>query len=262
LVAELLAETLGTFFLLALGLGAAAQTILTPFSSGSLSLHIGWGVAFMMAIYVAGGVSGAHLNPAVTVALAFRRGFPWAKVLPYSLAQTTGAFLGALVIRWNYWETLNQFDPDHGLKSQIVFSTLPGNGVLPVSQLGALRDQVIGTAIFVGVILAVTDARNTAPGANMAPFVLGFLIIGIGISFGADAGFAINPARDLGARLATWICGWSSAWSDQNGEFYAWVPIVGPLVGGTVGAYLYDFFVGSSLPVYPEVGETRGEPVI
>jgi glycerol uptake facilitator protein len=261
LVGELSAELLGTFTLIIFGVGVVAQTVLTPFTAGAQSIHWAWGLGVVMGIYVAGGISGAHINPAVTVALALRRGFPWAKVLPYSLAQTAGAFLAALVIRWNYYEAFRAFDPGKTVKSQGVFSTLPGNGVLNVSQLGALRDQIIGTAVLVMLVLAITDARNTAPGANLAAFIIGLVVVGIGMTLGANAGYAINPARDFGPRLASWITGWSNAMNDQRGDFYAWVPIIGPLIGGPLGAYIYDYVVGNFLPVAePEVGRTVEQP--
>jgi glycerol uptake facilitator protein len=261
LAGELSAELLGTFTLIIFGVGVVAQTVLTPFTAGAQSIHWAWGIGVIMGIYVAGGISGAHLNPAVSLALALRRGFPWAKVAPYAAAQTLGAFLAALVIRWNYTEAFRAFDPGKTVKSQGVFSTLPGNGVLPVSQLGALRDQIIGTAVLVLLVLAITDARNTAPAANLAAVVIGLVVVGIGMALGADAGYAINPARDFGPRLASWLTGWSGAWNDQRGDFYAWVPIVGPLVGGALGAYIYDYLVGAFLPVAePEVGRTPQDP--
>ena len=261
LLGELSAEVLGTFTLIIFGVGVVAQTVLTPFTAGAQSIHWAWGIGVTMGVYVAGGISGAHLNPAVTLAFAVRRGFPWAKVLPYIVAQTFGAFLAALVIRWNYWEAFNKFDPGKTVKSQSVFSTLPGNNVLNISQLGALRDQIIGTAILVMVIFAIVDARNLAPGANLAPFIIGLLVVGIGMALGADAGYAINPARDFGPRLASWITGWSNAWNDQRGNFYAWVPIIGPFIGGVVGAFVYDGFISRYLPVAePEVGRTPEAP--
>ena len=261
LLGELSAEFLGTFTLILFGVGVVAQTVLTPFTAGAQSIHWAWGIGVIMGVYVAGGLSGAHINPAVTVALALRRQFPWAKVAPYALAQLVGAFVAAAIVRWNYWESFNKFDPGKTAKIQGVFSTLPGNGVLPVSVLGGLRDQIIGTAILVMCVFAVIDARNTAPSANLAPFIIGLIVVGIGMAFGADAGYAINPARDLGPRLLSYFTGWSNAFNDAKGNFYAWVPIVGPLIGGPLGAYIYDTFIGNFLPVAePEVGRLPEEP--
>ena len=263
LVGELSAELLGTFTLIVFGVGVVAQTVLTPFSAGAQSIHWAWGLGVVMGVYVAGGISGAHINPAVTLALALRRGFPWAKVGPYMLAQLVGAFLAALVVRWNFWEAFDKFDPAKGFKSQVVFNTYPNNAnpYANISQFGALRDQIIGTAMLVLLVLAITDARNMAPGSNMAPFIIGLAVVAIGMAIGAAAGYAINPARDLGPRLAAWISGWSDAFADQRGDFYAWVPIIGPFVGGALGAYVYDWFIGGYLPVAePEVGRVPEDP--
>jgi glycerol uptake facilitator protein len=134
---------------------------------------------------------------------------------------------------------------------------LPGPGL---SVLGGLRSEIIGTAILVMAILAITDARNTAPGANMAPFIIGLLVVAIGMSLGATSGYAINPARDFGPRLASWVTGWSTAMKTPGGDLYFWVPIVGPLIGGAIGAYVYDFFVGNFLPQEGEVGRTVEDP--
>jgi glycerol uptake facilitator protein len=263
LMGELSAELLGTFTLIIFGVGVVAQTVLTPFSAGAQSIHWAWGLGVVMGVYVAGGISGAHINPAVTLALALRRGFPWGKVAPYMLAQLIGAFLAALVVRWNFYEAFNKFDPAKGFKSQVVFNTYPNNAnpYANISQLGALRDQIIGTAMLVLLVLAITDARNMAPGSNMAPFIIGLAVVAIGMAIGAAAGYAINPARDLGPRLAAWVTGWSGAFNDQRGDFYAWVPIIGPFIGGALGAYVYDFFIGNFLPVAePEVGRVPEVP--
>jgi glycerol uptake facilitator protein len=263
LVGELSAEVLGTFTLIIFGVGVVAQTVLTPFSAGAQSIHWAWGIGVIMGVYVAGGISGAHLNPAVTLALALWRKFPWGKVGPYALAQLVGAFLAAMVVRWNFWEAFDRFDPAKGFKSQVVFNTYPNNAAdyANISQLGALRDQIIGTAVLVMLIFAITDARNMSPGANMAPFIIGLVVVGIGMAIGAAAGYAINPARDLGPRLAAWVSGWSNAFNDQRGDFYAWVPIVGPFIGGPLGGWVYDFLVGRYLPVAePEVGRVPEEP--
>ena len=262
LVGELSAEVLGTFTLIIFGVGVVAQTVLTPFSAGAQSIHWAWGIGVVMGVYVAGGISGAHLNPAVTLAVALRRGFPWGKVGPYWLAQVVGAFLAALVVRWNFWEAFDRFDPAKGFKSQVVFNTYPNNAAdyANISQLGALRDQIIGTAILVMLIFAIIDGRNLAPTGNMHPFIIGLVVVGIGMAIGAAAGYAINPARDLGPRLAAWVCGWSGAFNDQRGDFYAWVPIIGPFIGGALGGYVYDWFIGTFLPAEGEVGEVLEEP--
>ncbi|MGW3565935.1 MIP/aquaporin family protein [Streptomyces sp. NPDC000941] len=259
LIGELSAEFVGTMVLILFGCGVVAQVV-----AGGLGDHDSiawaWGLGVTFGVYVAARLSGGHLNPAVTLSLAAFKGFPWNKVLPYAVAQTAGAFVAALLVRWNYTEVLAKADPGHTLKTQFVFSTLPGNGVLPVSEWGALRDQVIGTAILMLLVFAVTDLLNTPPGANLAAVVIGLIVVAIGMAWGTDAGYAINPARDFGPRLASFITGYGTAWRDQYGNFYFWVPIIGPLVGGLVGAALYRILVSPFLPVLgpgpQEVGQT------
>ena len=267
LTAELLAEFLGTFTLIVFGCGVVAMVVLrnavgdplpAPGSFGNFTtINFAWGFGVVMGVYVAGGVSGAHINPAVTTSLALKRGFPWGKVGPYILAQFLGAFVAALLIRWNFYEWFNQVDPDKTHATQGVFSTNPGVGM---SVLGGLRSEIIGTALLVMLILAITDARNTAPGANLAPFIIGLAVVVIGMSLGALSGYAINPARDFGPRLAAWVAGWSTSMKEAGGSYYFWVPIIGPFIGGAIGAYIYDFFIGGSLPIEAEVGETVEDP--
>lgn len=254
LIAEMAAEFAGTMILILFGVGVVAQV-----TAGGIGDHDSiawaWGLGVTLGVYVAARISGAHLNPAVTFALAVLREFPWRKVAPYSLAQLAGAFTAALLVRWNYSEVLAQFDPGHTIKSQGVFSTLPGNGTLPVHTMGALRDQVIGTAILLFLVLALTDLRNSGPAANLGPFVIGLVVVAIGMAWGTDAGYAINPARDLGPRLASYLTGYGSAFRDQYGGLYFWVPIAGPLIGGVLGAVLYRVLVGRFLRVAEDVHE-------
>ncbi|MGC4941457.1 MIP/aquaporin family protein [Kribbella sp. DT2] len=253
LLGEMSAEFAGTFILILFGCGVVAQVAAAGIGDHD-SIAWAWGLGVTLGIYVAGRMTGAHLNPAVTIALAAFRGFSWKKVLPYSVAQFLGAFLAALVVRWNYTEALGKFDPGHTIKSQGVFSTLPGNGSmdLGVDLWGGFRDQVIGTAILLFVILAITDLRNTSPGVNLAPFVVGLLVVGIGMAWGTNAGYAINPARDFGPRLASFFTGYDGAFKDQFGDVYFWVPIVAPIIGALVGAFLYDLLVGRNLPIADE----------
>jgi glycerol uptake facilitator protein len=152
--------------LILFGVGVVAQVAGANIGDHD-SIAWAWGLGVMLGVYVAGRVSGAHLNPAVTLALAAFTGFEWRKVLPYSLAQTAGAF-----------------------------STRPGNGSLPVGQWGAFRDQIIGTAILLFLILAVTDVAGTPPAANLGPVIVGLIVVAIGMAWGADAGYAIDPALE------------------------------------------------------------------
>jgi glycerol uptake facilitator protein len=268
LTAELFAEFLGTFTLIIFGVGVVAMVVLgngLPSQEGGsffgnfTTINFGWGFGVVMAVYVAGGVSGAHINPAVTLALALRRGFPWGKVLPYWVAQFLGAFVAALLLRWNFSEWFNLVDPGHTFASQGVFATSPGEGL---SLWGGFRSEIIGTAALVMLVLAISDPRNTAPLSNMAPFIVGLAVLVIGISLGGLSGYAINPARDFGPRLASYVTGFGTAWRSANEPhiLYWWVPIIAPLIGGAIGAYIYDWFIGRFVPVaVPEVGR---EPAV
>jgi len=245
---ELLAEFLGTFILIVFGVGVVAQVVLSKGAAGNtLSINIAWGLAVAMGCYVAGGVTGAHLNPAVTVALAVHRRFPWNKVLPYSLAQLAGAFIASAVVFATYHEALNAFD--NGVRQVVgpqgtagIWATYPQPflSVFP----GGFIDQVVGTALLVGVIFAITDTRNSPAPAGLTPVVVGLLVLLIGATFGFNSGYAINPARDFGPRLFTFVAGWGGE-VFRAGNGWWWVPIVAPCVGGVVGGWVYDFFVGS-----------------
>jgi glycerol uptake facilitator protein len=250
LLGECLAEFAGTFILILFGVGVVAQVVAGGIGNHD-SIAWAWGLGVTLGVYTAARMSGAHINPAVTVALAAFRGFSWRKVLPYSVAQILGAFVAALIVRWNYTEALHKADPGLTIKTQGVFSTLPGNGSLDlgVHMWDGFRDQIIGTAILMFLILAIVDLRNTAPAANMAPFIIGLIVVAIGMAWGTNAGYAINPARDLGPRLASYLTGYGGAWRDQFGDLYFWVPIVGPIIGALIGAALYDLLIGRYLPV-------------
>ncbi len=243
LAAELIAEFLGTFVLMLFGTGVVAMVVLFPSNVPGTTVHggytnitLGWGLAVTMGIYIAGKVSGGHLNPAVTLTLAVFRGFPWSKVVPYSIAQTVGAFLAAALVYRNYLPAFHQFDPQLE-KTAGVFTTFPAFPALP--QAGFL-DQVIGTALLLLMVLAITDEFNVPPGANLAPAMIGLVVVAIGMSFGGMHGYAINPARDFGPRLFTAVAGFRNNGLTDGSRVW-WVPVAGPLLGGLIGAAVYDF---------------------
>lgn len=248
---EAWAEFLGTFILIVFGVGVVAQVQLGGGTTGQyLSINIGWGLAVTMGVYVAGGVSGGHLNPAVTVAAAALRGFPWSKVGPYVLAQTAGAFVASAVVFLTYHDAFVHFDG--GMRQ--VTGTLATAGIFAtypqpwLSTMGGLIDQIVGTALLVGVVFAISDKKNLAPPPNIGPVIVGLLVLLIGTTFGLNAGYAINPARDFGPRLFTFLAGWGSG-VFTAGHSWWWVPIVGPLIGGPAGGFVYDWFVGHRHPL-------------
>ncbi len=241
-IAELIAEFLGTFVLIVFGTGVVAMVVLFPAKNpgelihgGYTNITLGWGLGVTMGIYVAGKISGAHLNPAVTLALAVFRGFPWRKVLPYFIAQTGGAFVAAALVYWNYLPAFRQMDPQLE-RTAGVFTTFPA---FPAVLQAGFLDQVIGTALLLLLILAITDEFNAPPGANLAPLMIGLVVVAIGMSFGGMHGYPINPARDLGPRLFITLAGFRNNGLTDGAKIW-WVPVVAPLVGGLAGAALYD----------------------
>ncbi len=248
LVGELLAEFLGTLVLIALGDGVVAMVTLfatgTPgevVKGGYTNVTIGWGVAVMMGICVAGRVTGAHLNPAVTLALAVFRDFPWRKVLPYSFAQVAGAFAGAALVYVNYLPAFDKVDPTRSTTAG-VFTTFP---TFPEQWAYGLLDQVVGTALLVGLIFAIVDPRNRPVSEGWQPLAVGLVVVAIGVSWGGMHGYAINPARDLGPRLFTAAAGFKDTGFEK---LVFLVPIVGPLAGGLLGAVAYDAVIRPWLP--------------
>ncbi|WP_417561997.1 MIP/aquaporin family protein [Microbacterium sp.] len=282
---EVLAEFLGTLVIIAFGDGVVAmavaalpgsgraQTPTTIFLAAGDWLLIAWGWAFAVAfaIYIAGGISGAHLNPAVTLAFAVRRKFPWKKVLPYWGAQLAGAFVGAALVYAVYFEAIDAFnkasktarDAAGGLATFSIFATFPAP-YFGGNNWGPFLDQVVGTMFLVMLIAAIVDQRNMGGFVkHFAPLMVGLLIAAIGISFGANAGYAINPARDLGPRLFAWLAGWGQVAMpgtvDGSFSWYFWVPIIGPLIGGVIGVIIYDLFIGDVLHSREAAAEIAGE---
>jgi len=286
---EALAEFLGTFVLIALGEGSVAMAVVGLPGSGRtesattiflgagdwLLIVWGWTFAVAFAVYVAGGVSGAHINPAITLAFAVRRKFAWKKVMPYIIAQVLGAFVGAALVYLLYHDAIDAYNA----AAQTTRSAAGGNvtfsifGTFPAAYfhggiLGPLIDQIVGTAFLVMFVVALVDLRNTAVKANLGPLLIGLVVAAIGLSFGSNAGYAINPARDFGPRLFAFFAGWGDValpGSVANSfEWYFWIPIVGPLIGGIVGVLIYDWFIGDVLhargPKPEPPGRTREVP--
>jgi MIP family channel proteins len=252
---EAAAEFFGTFILIAFGVGVVAQTVLSRNAAGStLSINLAWGIAVMLGIYASAGVSGAHLNPAVTIALAVHRAFPWSKVPAYTIAQVAGAFAAAAMVFATYREALGAFDGgvrmvDGATATAGIFATYPQQFL---STAGGFVDQVVGTMLLMTGVMAVTDQKNVAPPAYLVGPLVGLLVVAIGMAFGFNAGYAINPARDFGPRLFTFVAGWGPGVFSAGAGWW-WVPIVAPIAGAILGAFLYDVFVNKH-HVAPEAG--------
>jgi glycerol uptake facilitator protein len=181
------------------------------------------------------------LNPAVTLSMAITKRMPWGKVAHYILAQMLGAFVAAGLVFAVYYFKWILIDPnlDHTAGIFCTFPAVPG--FWP-----GFFDQVVGTALLLGLILAVVDKLNALPGSNLAPLIIGLIIVAIGISFGGMNGYAINPARDFGPRLFSVVAGFKNNGLTDGPS--VWLPpVLGPIIGGPLGALAYDFFIGRAL---------------
>jgi glycerol uptake facilitator protein len=281
-VGEYLSEFLGTFVLIAFGTGVVAMYVMALPLSGRgegitsdsdwLLICFGWGMAVVFGIYVAGGISGAHINPAVSVAFAAFGRFPWRKVPGYALAQVLGAIAGAALTYLIYrdaiqaYEAANDVTRDGGDATVGVFVTGPAGYF--GDYWGPFITEVVGTAFLLLIVFAVVDLMNLPPKANLAPLIIGLGVFAIGMSWGANSGYAINPARDLGPRILAWMMGWGDAafpGAQGNLDAYWWVPIVGPLIGAVIGAAIYVFTIEDVLKARQKPADadliSRGETV-
>ncbi|MGM9921363.1 MAG: MIP/aquaporin family protein [Bhargavaea sp.] len=236
-------ELIGTAILIIFGAGVCANVNLKKsfaYQSGWLVISIGWGLGVALAVYAVGMFSGAHLNPAVTLGLAFNGDFPWEDVPAYIVAQIAGAFIGAAVVMLHFLPHWKETE-DPGTKLG-VFATGPA---IP-DYFSNLLSEMIGTFILVLGILSI-GANEFTEGLN--PMIVGLLIVAIGISLGGTTGYAINPARDFGPRLAHFLL--PLAGKGTSNWKYAWVPIVGPVLGGSLGGVFYRaVFIGDQTPAF------------
>ena len=284
---ELWAEFFGTFILISFGDGVVAMLWALIGSGRTISpntallgggdwllITFGWALAVMFAIYTVGGVTGAHINPAITLGAAIRKQLPWSKVGPYWVVQVLGAFVGAALVFLVYNNAINHYDQVHhivkgqpnSLPTYSTFATFPAPYFHSV--LGPLIDEIVGTFFLALFVFAVTDDLALPPGSNLGPVVVGFIVLAVGISFGANSGYAINPARDFGPRVFAWIAGWGKV--AMPGDYgwintYFWVPIVGPLLGAALAVPAYDIGMRKILIArkaaaeLPEGGRVPGE---
>ncbi|WP_260928738.1 MIP/aquaporin family protein [Novosphingobium sp. 9] len=253
LIGELISEALAVAIIILIGDSAAAMITLydpSPYAQAYWGVCIAWGLGVTMAIYVTGSVSGTHANPAVTLALALYRGFPKSKVLPYWIAQVVGGFIGAALVLQLYHPVIDAYNALHHVTREAggaagVFFTHPGEHV---SVMHAFWDEVILTGMLLLGIFAITDEFNeVAPKANSSALMVGLLVAAIGASAGYLEAWALNPARDFGPRLLAFVAGWDQSAFPSPGAYW-WVPIAAPLLGGVLGAGLYQIAVKPYLP--------------
>ncbi|NDL63190.1 MIP/aquaporin family protein [Acerihabitans arboris] len=251
---QCVAELLGTGLFIFFGTSVLCAAKLAGASFGLWEICVVWGLGIALAVYLTAGISGAHLNPAVTVALWLLASFDGKKVLPYILAQVAGAFGGAALTYLLYHNMFDMYEQAHqmvrGSQESLflasIFSTYPA-GAISVG-LAALVEIVI-TSILMGLIMALTDDGNGVPKGPLAPLLIGILVAVIGAATAPLTGFAMNPARDFGPKLFTFFAGWGDVAMTGGRDIpYFIVPIAAPLVGAIMGAAVYRFLIARHLP--------------
>ena len=231
-------EIIGTAILLRLGTGVVANALLKgskAFGSGWIVITFGWGIAVFMAVFIVGPYSGAHINPAVTVGLAAAGKFDWAEVPAYIAAQMIGAFIGSSLV-WVHYR-LHYRDTEDPAMILATFSTGPAIR----STWDNLASEIIGTFVLVFAVLYITGpSMGGEPGSlgSLDALPVALVVLGIGLSLGGPTGYAINPARDLGPRIAHALL--SIANKGKSDWSYAWIPVVGPVAGGVLAAIVFN----------------------
>uniref|UniRef100_UPI0037E83D80 aquaporin-10b n=1 Tax=Semicossyphus pulcher TaxID=241346 RepID=UPI0037E83D80 len=245
LVRECLAECLGVYVLILFGCGSVAQVTTSEDKKGQyLSINLGFALGVTFGVFVSRGVSGAHLNPAVSLSLCVLGRHPWLKLPFYVFFQVLGAFLAAATVALQYYDAIwlysgGELTVTGPTATAGIFSTYPADYL---SVWGGVIDQVIGTAALLLCVLALGDQRNTSIPACLQPVLVGAVVLVIGISMGSNSGYALNPARDFGPRLFTYIAGWGVDVFKAGGGWW-WVPIVAPCVGALVGTLIYQLMI-------------------
>lgn len=248
-IREPMAEFFGVALLVIFGAGAGAAVV-TAGSQGVssspkgdfLSINFGWAVGLAMGVWVSAGVSGGHINPAITLAMATWRKFPWWKVPGFIIAQFLGGLVGAGLIYGLYFRAIDIFEGPgvRTLATAGIFATFPMSYMTSVA---AFFTEFLATAILCFTILALTDKRNDAkPSPGLLPMALFVLFLGIGVSLGTT-GWALNPARDFGPRVFLAMAGYGKALFTTRSQYWLWGPIIAPILGAQSGALLYDLFL-------------------
>ncbi|XP_049890354.1 aquaporin-10b [Epinephelus moara] len=258
LMRECMAECLGVYVLILFGCGAVAQVTTSEDKKGQfLSINLGFALGVTFGVFVSRGVSGAHLNPAVSLSLCILGRHPWIKLPFYIFFQIFGAFLAAATVGLQYYDAIQAFGGGEltvtgPTATAGIFATYPADYL---SVWGGIMDQVIGTAALLLCVLAIGDQRNGSLPDGLQPVLVGAAVLIIGISMGSNSGYAINPARDFGPRLFTFIAGWGVDVFKAGGGWW-WVPIVAPCVGALLGTLIYELMIEVHHPLSPSELQT------
>ncbi|WP_093316930.1 MIP/aquaporin family protein [Thorsellia anophelis] len=255
LMGQCIAEFIGTGLLIFFGVGCVAALKLAGASFGQWEISIIWGLGVALAVYLTAGVSGAHLSPAVTIALWVFASFSRKKVVPYIISQVCGAFCAAALVYGLYYNLFIDYELTHSIARGSVgsidvtsiFSTYPHPKITIIQ---AFLVEFVITGVLVCLILGLTDDGNGLPRGPLAPLLIGLLIATIGASMGPLTGFAMNPARDFGPKLFTFFAGYGTVTFTGGQDIpYFLIPIIAPILGGCTGALIYRTLIAKHLPV-------------
>ncbi|KZT27358.1 aquaporin [Neolentinus lepideus HHB14362 ss-1] len=265
------AEFLGTMILIIFGAGVDCQVVLssnTKVASSPkgdyLSLNCGWAIGTALGVWISGGVSGGHINPAVTLALATWRGFPWKKVPIFIFAQLMGGLVGAAIVYANYFHAIDLYEGGRGIRTVPGTASLFSTYALPyMTSVSCFFSEFMATAVLLLIVLSITDKDNGPPPAGLVPLSLFFAILGIGAALGMETGYAINPARDLGPRLLTAMVGYGKDVFTFRNQYWLWCPVLGPILGAQAGTLIYDslIFTGAESILNKPDARARAERV-
>lgn len=234
---ECLAEFLGAVIVIGFGLAVNSQVAISDGKAGDvMTVSLAWGVAVLMGVYTAENVSGAHIISVMTFTHAVYGRLPWWKVPGYMCAQTLGAFVAAALVYVLHYQKIAEADPDK-TTMHLLFVTYPHD----VSNYTAFYTEVITCAFLLSCVYAITDPRNRHPGPVGTPFAIALLIMALGSAFSLNTGLGVSVNRDLGPRLFAYCAGYHSVFTEYN--YYFWIPIVGPFLGGVIGAGAYTLFI-------------------
>ncbi|NXF38426.1 AQP3 protein, partial [Nyctibius bracteatus] len=263
-VRELLAEALGMFILMVFGLSSVAQVVLGRGAFGQLlSINLAFGIGVTLGIHAAGGISGAHLNAAITLTQCILGNLPWRKLPAYLTGQFLGSFMASVTVFGIYYDALHSYTKGNftvtgPTATASIFATYPSPCV---SLLGGFFTEFMATAMLLLGILVIHDEKNNEALKGTQALLTGILVLGIGLGMGMNTGYAINPSRDLPPRVFTAIAGWGTD-VFTAGHYWWWVPVIAPSLGSLAGVLIHKLFIDFHNQPDPDHGNEKGRPVV
>ncbi|KIM41552.1 hypothetical protein M413DRAFT_411376 [Hebeloma cylindrosporum] len=249
-IREPMAEFIGVAIFVIFGAGADCQVGLSRNVNVSsspkgeyISTNYGWAIGLAMAVWTSAGISGGHVNPAITLAMATWRGFPWRKVPAYIFAQVMGGVVGAGLVYSQYIRAIDIFEGGRSMRTQATASFFSSYALDYMSTVTCFFSEFLGAAVLAFMIVAATDKNNAAPPVGLLPLVLFLTLLGLGTALGMQTAFAFNPARDFGPRLFLTMAGYGSELYTYRNQYWIWCPILAPILGAQCAVGLYDLFL-------------------